>query len=508
MLPADVQSFRVVRGEIVPDWLTPADHPWLRDLLDLAEARVGGTAQELDDALANAEITRAPLRRLRMAKHVLRGLVERRPPERPLEPRAVREVVFGAATDVRSGGSWSREEALRRAGEVLRASVEEVERCLLLDLPGEKRVALSEPLPSPVELAARINLALVQGLLRRARTVRVVAHGNARDLVRHARLQGLLCVARRTGGTTTLEFSGPVALFRHTTLYGRAQASLLPRLPWCDRFELAASCVLGGAQATLRLGPADPAFPSTPPRRFDSALEEAFAKELARRHPDWGLVREPEAVEADGVLLFPDFALFRRDRPRERWMVEIVGFWTPEYLRTKLEHLGRAAGEGWIVCVDERLNCGTEGLPDGVSVVPFKRRLKASGVLEVVSGRAPLASRPPVSLGLTHFFVDWAGRKPPTDPVHARLASLRAGDPVTLVRRGPWVMVEAEDGPVAALSAKGRDHWAPRLGSVREARVAEVRVRQRSESGPAFRGRLRVDAWRVPVVEVDLEPQP
>ena len=33
----------------------------------------------------------------------------------------------------------------------------------------------------------------------------------------------------------------------------------------------------------------------------EEANDEAFAKELARRHPDWGLVREPEAVEADGV---------------------------------------------------------------------------------------------------------------------------------------------------------------------------------------------------------------
>ncbi len=192
-------------------------------------------------------------------------------------------------------------------------------------------------------------------------------------------------------GGVILDLSGPFALFRHTLIYGRRLSSLLPRLAWCDRFELEAQVALGAGPAAglvrYRLRSGDPLPPGRELGRFDSEVEARFARDFARLGSDWDLVREPEAVPLEGGRLsFPDFALVHRRTPERRWWLEIVGFWTERYLRDKLAHL-RAAGLGnLIVCIDERRGCGIEAMPDGAEVLGYRTRIDARQVLSRVEG--------------------------------------------------------------------------------------------------------------------------
>jgi predicted nuclease of restriction endonuclease-like RecB superfamily len=123
------------------------------------------------------------------------------------------------------------------------------------------------------ELALRSNLLIAQALMARAFTVQISLEGNSRAVVRHAALRGLLCSVSHgiTGDGAQLEVSGPFALFRRTLLYGRAA-------------------------------------------------------------PARTIIREPEPIAVGGHLIFPDFAIHSRSDPARRWLLEIVGFWTPEYL--------------------------------------------------------------------------------------------------------------------------------------------------------------------------------
>jgi hypothetical protein len=267
-----------------------------------------------------------------------------------------------------------------------------------------------------------------------------------------------------------MQISGPFALFRRTTLYGRAYASVVPRLPWCDRFQLRATCAVRGGSAALRLGPTDPIYPSPPPRQFDSKLKAAFARDLARRFPDWAVAREPEPVEADGVLVFPDFALYRVAEPHRRWLVEIVGFWTPEYLKTKLARLQHV--DGWLVAIDAKLNCAEDALPDSLGVLRFERRIDPAALL-ALAARTPPRAQPRGAevcpLGVGAYYVDWAGRAPPSDPVHARLAGLRPGDPVSL---------RASDGYLWVVDARGDRFFSAvlTLGTPRDVTAEELRI--------------------------------
>jgi uncharacterized protein len=257
---------------------------------------------------------------------------------------------------------------------------------LFADLPGEKLVGPTDAPASPGELALGVNLALVQALLSHAARVRIDVEGHTSVVVRHAKLRGLICtVTERRGGGASLELSGPFALFQKTRLYGRALGEIIPLLTWCPRFLLYAECLLQGRRLTLQLRTGDPVFPGNAPRQYDSRLEERFAREFRKLAPEWDVVREPEPISADGTLIFPDFALQHRANPARRWLLEIVGFWTPEYVARKLARYRSARLPNLILCVDEDRNCSNADLPPSARVVRYRRRVDPTAVLRMVN---------------------------------------------------------------------------------------------------------------------------
>jgi hypothetical protein len=134
----------------------------------------------------------------------------------------------------------------------------------------------------------------------------------------------------------------------------------------------------------LELGTGDPIFPAGEPRRYDSRLEERFAREFRRLAPDWDVLREPEPVSAGDTLIFPDFALCHRRDTARRWLLEIVGFWTPDYVARKLALYRRAHLSNLILCIDEERNCAAADLPAGALVMRFHRRVDAAAVLRLL----------------------------------------------------------------------------------------------------------------------------
>ncbi len=240
------------------------------------------------------------------------------------------------------------------------------------------------PLPTPGEVALHTNLAIAQAVVMRASHVSVRVEGGLRPIVRLAKFRGLLCnvSAPAAGELPRLDISGPFSLFRHTLVYGRALAELLPHLAWCARFELAAVARLRGRLAHVSIESGDPIFPASQPAPFDSRLEERFAADIARLAPDWDVIREPTPLAAGASLIFPDFLVRHRIHPERQALVEIVGFWTPQYLTEKLARLRQAALPAFVLCIDEERGCGISELPAGVPVVTFRRRVDAAAVME------------------------------------------------------------------------------------------------------------------------------
>ncbi len=379
MLPARALPVDRIHRTLVPRYLTAADHVWLAELLAEFERHVGRRRSELEQRLAEPLGFSAPRSKLEVARRVLSRAYSDRT-RAPVSPARIREVLFGARAR-----EPSRAAALERACAALGLSPEAVQESLFADLPSERRLApLKQPLGAG-ELALLANQAIVSALLRRARVVRIEAEGDARALVRAVKLRGLLCAAEPNprGRSVRLVVSGPFALFRHTLVYGRALSSLTAVVARCRRFELRATCALFSDRdlAELVVKSGDPVVPASLGRAYDSKLEERFARDFGKLALDWDIVREPEAVPVAGAWIFPDFLLRHRRDPRRRALLEIVGFWTPEYLERKLSALRRAKVGPLILCIDANRNCSDGDLPEHASVVRFKRRVPAAEVL-------------------------------------------------------------------------------------------------------------------------------
>lgn len=180
-----------------------------------------------------------------------------------------------------------------------------------------------------------------------------------------------------------LTISGPFALFRHTRLYASATRALVPVLARA-RFEALVRIPGPSSEWTFRLGSDDPfvaACRATEPS-FDSAIEEAFARRFTKLAPNWELVREPEPIPvARGRMIFPDFLIVDRRAPSRRAWLEIVGYWSPEYLANKLATLDEAKLDRLVLCVSDRLAVNDAAIPVHARIVRFKGRVDPRVVL-------------------------------------------------------------------------------------------------------------------------------
>jgi predicted nuclease of restriction endonuclease-like RecB superfamily len=349
-------------------------------LIDEFRRFEGRCQRDLHRRLQEPLPCQAPWKKLRAAELVLKRLWKSEAPSL-LVPARARAEVFGLAAE----SGRPRSEVLAIAAHRLKVDRVGLERALFSDLPDERLVRAPEEVPSPAELGLRVNLALAQSVLRRAASVDLSVYDGVRPVVRQARLRGLICTIRpgRNNVGAQLSISGPFSLFRHTLVYGRALSELVPLLVRSPRFFLSASVVLRDERVTFELESGDPLFPAET-RLYDSRLEERFARDFSREAPDWDVIREPEAVVANGRLIFPDFLIRHRFYPARQWLVEIAGFWTPDYISRKLASLRAAKIPNLILCIDEERCCSDADLPPKARVIRFGRRVDVRKVLEII----------------------------------------------------------------------------------------------------------------------------
>lgn len=284
-----------------------------------------------------------------------------RPPPQAARAAEVREALFRAR-----GERWPPTPAdvrgpYARAAAELGLEQQDIDRLLYADHPGA-RLLTRAPRLDGSGLLASSNLDLARGVLLGAERVRVSARGGWRDLFRAIKLARLMYRIEPAGRGYRIELTGPAAPYvTRTERYGRRFARVVPALARAPGWRLEADVVRGDRRLAYRL---DGRAPIGRRRRgrpgYDSAWERSlatqFAETIGAERAGWSLLREVSLVAVGEELFLPDFTLRHADG-REA-LVEIVGFWTPEYLASKVRKIAAAGLDHLVLVVYRGLAAG------------------------------------------------------------------------------------------------------------------------------------------------------
>ncbi len=232
---------------------------------------------------------------------------------------------------------------------------EAVEQALYADVMAFQQLEGFEGYPGPAALLSRYNVAQLQACLYRAESMTVVAAGDLKTIIRYAKLARLLHEIERLGPSRyRIVFSGPASVLRESRRYGVNFARFLPALLACQGWKMTAIIQTPwGGSAELDISDRDGFTSHLPsPQEFDSHLEENFAAKFGPERDGWQLVREGDILHDHQRTFVPDFT-FRHSDGTEVFL-EIVGFWTPEYLAHRRETLRQFRRPGMLMAVPEK----------------------------------------------------------------------------------------------------------------------------------------------------------
>ena len=361
----------------------------------------GSTQGELNRQLLELEGDSPDYRLKRGLAHILKSSFCEFEVVSPLEPQMLRERVFALSAQSVPSSQHSvatlSNLAMQLSHELEREVLPEQIRVGLYADLAENRILTQFDAPTPEDLLHRYNLSQVQGVFYRASHLTLNAHRNVpgeyKLLFRYLKLFQLMAyIEGDADHGFTITIDGPTSLFSPSTRYGLAIAKLLPALLHVTKWSLSATLSTRDTYTnTWKTGrfslDSDCGLVShyPPGKPYDSMLEASFAERWESLKTDWVLEREVDLIPIPGSVMIPDFRLVHPDG--RTFLLEIVGYWRPEYLQKKFAQVRRAECDNLILAISERLNLEKAGVK--VSDVParimwFKDKLLPKAVLAVI----------------------------------------------------------------------------------------------------------------------------
>ncbi|MFO7893934.1 MAG: DUF790 family protein [Longimicrobiales bacterium] len=342
----------------------------------------------------------------------------------PLAHRAadVREAVFLARGEHWPPVPGDEDVPYREAADDLGLTVDQARDALYADRPGRRRLKRA-PRWDGARLLRRYNLELARAVLLDAVEMTVTAEGGWGDIFRAVKLGRLMYRVERVGDGDgsrmgggsgppggsdpggppryRVTLTGPAAPFvTRARRYGVRFARVVPALTRAPGWRLDAVIDRDGRRLDYTLEAGGAIRTRARRARYDSAWERGLAAEFEEKigaeRGGWSLTREDTPVPVGDDLFLPDFTV-RHDDGREA-LVEIVGFWTPEYLTAKLDKVRRAGLDNLVLVVYRGLAAGAaaDARDDGAlaaddafadlpgAVLWFARKPRIGAVMEAV----------------------------------------------------------------------------------------------------------------------------
>jgi uncharacterized protein len=403
MLPTDLLIHRLNGEEIIPKRLKlDGKHITLaNELITCFQETLGKTQGALERQLLELEGDTPDYKIKRGLAYILKSSFCTFEIVSPLEPEMLRARVFTLAANSVSSQEMTPNTLNQIANELtheLEREVlpEQVRNGLYADL-SENRILTVFDAPKPEDLLHRYNLSQVQGVFYRASQLVLNAHRNVpgeyKLLFRYLKLFQLMAyIEGDADHGFTITIDGPTSLFNPSTRYGLAIAKLIPALLHVTKWSLSATLQTRDAYTdTWRTGRftlnSECGLVShyAPGKPYDSMLEASFADKWDSLKTAWVLEREVDLIPIPGSVMIPDFRLVHPDG--RTFLLEIVGYWRPEYLQKKFSQVRRAGSDNLILAISERLNLEKAGVKLNdvpAQIIWFKDKLLPKSVLAVI----------------------------------------------------------------------------------------------------------------------------
>jgi uncharacterized protein len=404
MLPSDLLIYRHSGESIVPKRIEIDVHhtQMAIELIDCFKSVIGTTQAQLDELLLEIEGDSPDFKVKRGFAHLLKSqsfstfeIVS------PLPPAELRERVYALSAASIPSIEHSQATLATLASRLSQELSQEITPAhitqgLYADIP-DNRILTEFTAPDPVALIHRYNLSQVQGVFYRASELTINAHRNVpgqyKLLFRYLKLFQLMTyIEGDADHGFTIKVDGPTSLFKPSTRYGLAIAKLIPAILHVTKWSLTATLqtkdFYTGNIKVGRFSLTDTCGLEThypPGKAYDSMLEAAFADRWDKLKTEWVLEREVNLLPIPGSVMIPDFRLVHPDG--RDYILEIVGYWRPEYLQKKFAQVHKSGCKNLILAISERLNLEKAGVKVNdlpCAVIWFKDKLLPKSVLDVI----------------------------------------------------------------------------------------------------------------------------
>ncbi len=280
----------------------------------------------------------------------------------------------------------TKDELIAEVAREYKAEPEQIAWALYADLAENHILTRFDP-PEPAWLLQRYNVALAQALLYRCVRMKLSVFRNIpsryKQLFKFIKFYQLMhAIEGDLDSGYEILLDGPVSMFRLSQKYGLKLAVFLPALLLCTRWKMEAEIIT--AEGEQRYFPLDESSNLVSHYRdstmYDSLLEKTFAERFHATESGWEIEREVAIINLKETVFIPDFA-FRHADGRTALM-EIVGYWRPEYLKKKLMKLRRSGREDMVIAVSANLNVSQDDFTDVPGrVFFFKNRINPKEVI-------------------------------------------------------------------------------------------------------------------------------
>lgn len=398
MLTRELAIAEYNHGQVVPDRLTRSQHRQYlglaQSMLDVYQNGVGRMRQELRSSVHRLfeNETDCPPRRIEAFCKLLdeRSNYDK---DRRGQAAKLRQRVFRLAAQqhplvsapdrlFESDESSVKEKIAIKIGKTW----PEIEHALFADVMQFHRLREFRSYDSAEALLSRYNVAQTQAVLYDAVSVTLWAREDFKLILRYAKLARLMhSIVRKPNGEYQITLDGPASVLKQSRRYGVAFAKFLPGLLSTSGWKMQALIQhrRSAWQNQFQLSPADGLTSNVASAEiFDSSLEESFAKKWGSQPRDrWRLFREGVVLYQNQKVFVPDFLFVHEDGRKA--VMEIVGFWTPEYLEQKQKTIATFSTDRIILAVSDSVEWPSDDHSN--LLFRYKTSIKISDVMEMLS---------------------------------------------------------------------------------------------------------------------------